>query len=781
MEKTNIAIEKKYLQKTHKSTALAIDKNTVFFSVLAFFCARCEILSLGSIPAFALAASLLYDTKKSLPAYIFIPLGILSKGYYAQLKTDFLISIFFLVMYFFIRKGIFSGILCSLSGALVCICGKLFFPYIFNLTPNSYSSLIASGIGVFLLTLVFFKANLFLRKDLSRKTYLDMAAFFILSAFSVSGLFYIIKDIPLYLSAAALFILSAGFFGGPLSGTFMGIFMGLILSLSGVCQTEIFPVITLFGVFSGFIRQKGKIFTAIFSSLVFSVSAVYYLPGLLNFSSGALLAAAASVFVLIPLKDSKLFHLPLSNSDISDSEHISRIKRHAENLLSSASTGFDRLSHVFKEDPNTSVKKYDLSDIMSRVKKRSCRNCGMAAYCWGRDLEKTKRIFSNSFSVFENKGLISTRDFKKLGSDFCIEPENLLSAINKEYEIHKRDAFWQMKLKENRYILKEELSAFSKILRNLSSDLSKSMEFKPELEKKAAEKLRRAGLSFSEVSIWENSDGSKNASIKMLGCSDSFVCTQKIIPIMNKVMDCSLRQKSRSCRQINKASCFIELESVSGLTVFAGACTWGKDANGSSGDCYSIMDMPNKKILALSDGMGYGIKASLESRKVMELLELLIDSGLSEDFSVKLINSSLVPQNTKENFSTLDVCVIDRITGSGYFLKAGASSAYIVRGNRIKSIKSSSLPVGIIAEASTEKLPVHIKPGDIIIMVTDGVWDIIEKKGGQEWLYSRINEINSKNPSALSEFLLNEARSDAVPFETDDMTVLCAKVWGEAV
>ncbi|MBR2593345.1 MAG: SpoIIE family protein phosphatase [Firmicutes bacterium] len=780
MERRNIAIEKNYFRKTQKGLPVNINKTAVMLSALSFFGARCEVFPLGSLPAFALAAAISPDMPAFLPSAAFVFIGILSKGYYAQIKTDLLITAVIILLHFALGRRKPSAVMWALTGGIICVTGKIFLPQIFRLTPVSYFSAAASGAGTFLLAVPFGKGLRFISKPRRKRTFSKSISLFVLSAFAICGLSYILSDVPLYIGAAAVLILMASSFGGAVMGMLMGMAVGISLSVSGVCQSEIFPVVSIFGLVSGLLREKGKVFSTVISAVVVLFAAAYYYPLILNFASGAIFAASCAVFLLLPLKNSVLFSLPAGNLNIPEDEHILKVKNHTTNLLDSAALGFQQLSGLFREKDNYPEMKSELSQIMTRVRKRTCKNCGMSAYCWERDKEKTKRLFLYAMKIYESKGIVTSRDFNEIYSDFCIYPEAFLRSVNKEFEIHERDSFWQMKLMENRYILKEELSSFAGILNDISSDISKNIEFLPELERTAEKRLALEGFESAEVSIWENADGSKGASLKMSGCSEPFVCTQKIIPVMNQVMGCRMRQRSRLCSQNHRKSCFLELESVSGMRIFAGACTWGKDESGATGDCYSVMDMRNKKILALADGMGYGSEAGNESRKVMELLELLIDSGLSEELSVRLINSSLVPQNTKENFSTLDVCVIDRITGSGYFLKAGASSAYIVRGNKIKAVKSSSLPIGIIAEASSENIPIHVKSGDIIIMVTDGVWDIIEKKGGDSWLYSRLKEINSRNPSSLSEYILNEARADAVPCETDDMTVLCAKIWGDA-
>ena len=132
MERTTAAIGKKTLRKTRKSTSLILNKTTVLLSAASFLGARCEISPLGSLPALALSAAMLPNTASFLPSFLFVILGLLSKGYYSQLRTDLLICALLAVLHFTLRRKNLSGTLCALTGGAVCILGKILFPQIFQ-------------------------------------------------------------------------------------------------------------------------------------------------------------------------------------------------------------------------------------------------------------------------------------------------------------------------------------------------------------------------------------------------------------------------------------------------------------------------------------------------------------------------------------------------------------------------------------------------------------------------------------------------------------------------
>ncbi|MCD8003187.1 MAG: serine/threonine-protein phosphatase, partial [Clostridia bacterium] len=78
------------------------------------------------------------------------------------------------------------------------------------------------------------------------------------------------------------------------------------------------------------------------------------------------------------------------------------------------------------------------------------------------------------------------------------------------------------------------------------------------------------------------------------------------------------------------------------------------------------------------------------------------------------------------------------------------------------------LPIGIIAAADAERTVIDTLPGDIIIMLSDGV-----TKGEEDpaWLYSMIEEIGEGDLTGITEMILRAAREHGA--KNDDATV-CA-------
>ena len=109
-----------------------------------------------------------------------------------------------------------------------------------------------------------------------------------------------------------------------------------------------------------------------------------------------------------------------------------------------------------------------------------------------------------------------------------------------------------------------------------------------------------------------------------------------------------------------------------------------------------------KLAVALSDGMGSGEKACRESTLVMELLEELLEAGFPAKAAIQMINTTLVMGREEIHFSTVDLSMFDLYTGECRLIKAGASSTFIKKGNKVERISSSSLPIGVMHSIEIE-------------------------------------------------------------------------------
>ena len=200
-------------------------------------------------------------------------------------------------------------------------------------------------------------------------------------------------------------------------------------------------------------------------------------------------------------------------------------------------------------------------------------------------------------------------------------------------------------------------------------------------------------------------------------------------------------------------------------------------SGGISGDSFVYKEIGGARyVMALSDGMGKGSEAASESSLAVNTLLLLIEAGFSVENALKTINSVLLMRSADEIFSTIDLGILDLDTGRLKLLKMGSSPTFIKSGDKVRALRTSALPMGIVDGLSLDFINVRLHPGDRLIMVSDGIADSLKGDAGGSWLSDTIANIRSQDPQTMADLIMNRAVENYGIKEKDDLTVLTFKV-----
>ena len=190
------------------------------------------------------------------------------------------------------------------------------------------------------------------------------------------------------------------------------------------------------------------------------------------------------------------------------------------------------------------------------------------------------------------------------------------------------------------------------------------------------------------------------------------------------------------------------------------------------GDCLNYFNNGmGSTVLILSDGMGTGGRAAVDSNMAVSIMSKLLKAGLSYDCSLQVVNSSLMIKSEEESLSTLDIVDCNLFTGKTEFLKAGACVTYIKKNSRLYKKDMSSLPIGILNEVKFSKESMNLSQGDIVGMVSDGVIT-----GDERWLEKEISSWSDKSMEELAFNIVEEAKKRRNDGHDDDITALCVRV-----
>ena len=172
--------------------------------------------------------------------------------------------------------------------------------------------------------------------------------------------------------------------------------------------------------------------------------------------------------------------------------------------------------------------------------------------------------------------------------------------------------------------------------------------------------------------------------------------------------------------------------------------------------------------MILSDGMGCGSAASLDSSMTVSLLFRLITANVSYDSALKIVNSALLVKSGEETLATIDIAAVDLYNGQVHFYKAGAAPTFIRRNQRTGYVDSTSLPVGILTSVEFEKSTLKLSAGDLIVMVSDGA-----TAAGVDWIRHTIDRFDEADGlQSLCDDIRTTARLKRNDMRDDDITVV---------
>ena len=392
-------------------------------------------------------------------------------------------------------------------------------------------------------------------------------------------------------------------------------------------------------------------------------------------------------------------------------------------------------------------------------------------------LTKKKIVTEEKHSPGEERISRYTKAFSDLAKSFLSVPSGGVYAVVGMDEYQKVHTAWNARMDEQRVAVATQLTEISGIMEGA---IRRAYDTKEDtsLERKLKKAFGKKGILLKSTYVYDNKDQRKEVYLTIRTRKKNRVSNKEAAEILSDMMGTAMmpsHEMRAFVRNEYTDTCFVErtnFEVLYGMERCVG------DYQQISGDSFSFMQKAEGQFLAsLSDGMGTGLNAYQESEKVVDLLEQFLEAGFSKETAVKMINSALVLRSDGKTFSTIDISSIDLYSGVCEFLKIGAAASFIRRGNWVEVISSTSLPAGIFQQTDLEKTCRKLYDGDMVIMVTDGVLDVLPVEHQEKLMKDIIQEHQTNNPKELAEYIISRVRQYKNGRFCDDMTVLVMGVW----
>lgn len=194
-----------------------------------------------------------------------------------------------------------------------------------------------------------------------------------------------------------------------------------------------------------------------------------------------------------------------------------------------------------------------------------------------------------------------------------------------------------------------------------------------------------------------------------------------------------------------------------------------KDGEKLCGDASFAFVENEQAVLLLSDGMGAGGSAAVDSNLAVELISRLLRAGFGFSAALRAVNSALMLKSEDETFATLDIASLDLYSGETELFKAGAPPTYMRRRGHTERVVQRSMPVGILENAGFAHSCIKLGHDDLLVMVSDGV-----AVGDDVWLMRAITQYQGGSMNAFAKALAKMAKRHRSDGHDDDITVLAA-------
>lgn len=588
----------------------------------------------------------------------------------------------------------------------------------------------------------------------------EKCAFLFLCLLLSCGLGYFqLFQINLGQVAAVFFTITVATLSGCLKGIAAGLFCGIALSLSGHDSRLTFSL-TMCGLICGiplFRRLRPLLVPA---ALLANLLSFFVMPlpqpvlGWFAVFFGALLclflSRDAHEWLEELLSSEPLRSASMENAFITD--YIGHLR--------------SSIYNVAKALPQPEKENCSYGTEMGQ---RLCEECSNREMCWGRSRTRTEKLMETMLDMSRRGEVIEEENLPALSQQGCLRTQSIPKAAQETLVALKKREMSFRRLQFQRDLTLTHLAATLGTLGDLEQ-----LAAGESLNDLQSAHIIRTGLEEMRIPAKllyaRRVDGHLQAALQ----TEAILPIQKQLKLLLTKLEME-QELSLSITRVDKGH--IELEEVPLYTATIGTATLcaGKrleeDDEEICGDScvYKHCD-GGRLLMVLCDGMGHGPRANQQSKKTLELLLLLLQSGYSRKQAIVAVNGIMLGmQESPEQFSTVDLADVDLWTGEVSCEKLGACASWIIRGNHVKKVTSSSLPLGIVEDARSTELHCRLHSGDILILMSDGVAEAFED---DQQLRRGLEESLFTDPQRMADALIRNALLASGGVPRDDMTVM---------
>lgn len=764
-------------------------KWSVLLVAMGFLLGRAMILE--QLAPFAIAYfAVVYFVRKDLLRWVGASL-VLGSLFAIELKTGYIVTE--MIVFILIQKGLEKYERAELSYAPIIVFASAFavqlFGYLVGAELTWYTLMLTAVEAAlsFVLTLIFIQAIpvfTLARKNYHLKNEEIICLIILLASVMTGTVGWLIQSVSVEHIMSRYLILLFAFVGGAPLGASVGVITGLILSLADANAIYQMSLLAFAGMLGGLLKEANRMAVAFGMLLGSSILSIYIGTQSEVMTSTWESVAAVILFMLTPrvIVQTIAKYVPGTKENLkSHHDYAKRVRDITAGRVQQFSEVFRQLSRSFRQLTHVDEqerKEREVGHFMNAVSERTCSTCWKRKQCWDDKFYRTYKYMTDMMTAIDERETMTRKDIPAEWKQICVRTEQVLGVMKQEYALYKHDLHWKRQIQESRQLVAEQLTGVSQVMEDLAKEIKREGHELFLQEEQIRDALEDLGLSIHSIDIISLDEGNVEIEIVHQYTGGFDECRKIIAPLLSDILGENIAVRSEEVSSRGDGYTTVLFTSAKEFEVETGVAGAAKGGDLLSGDSFSTVELGNGKFaVAISDGMGNGERAREESSAALSILQQLLQSGMDEKLAIKSVNSVLMLRSPDEMFATVDVALIDLYNARTTFMKIGSTPSYVKRGNEVLQITASNLPIGIIQDIDVDLVTMQLQPGDVLIMMTDGIFDAPGPAVNKElWMKRIIQEIETDDPQAIADCLLDTIVRYHHGEIKDDMTVVVAKV-----
>jgi len=177
------------------------------------------------------------------------------------------------------------------------------------------------------------------------------------------------------------------------------------------------------------------------------------------------------------------------------------------------------------------------------------------------------------------------------------------------------------------------------------------------------------------------------------------------------------------------------------------------------GDFYDVIQISDSQLgMVIADVSDKGLPAALTMTVARTLIHAAAQSGRTPAETLEQVNRLLLENSREGFFVTVFYSILNVETGELVYTNAGHNQPLLLRKNHreMNWLEKSGMPLGVTNELKLENKMLQIRPGDHLVMYTDGVTEARSPDDtlfGEDRLFSTLHTFSARSEESLIEVL----------------------------